>query len=136
MRISRGRKPGAPSERRTATFTGVVWADPVLADPDQALVVNTVLFEPGARTHWHRHTVGQILQVVAGKGWAANRQGEGGVMLPGDIVHIPAGEEHWHGASSDCYMVHTAISLGTTDWLEPVGDAEYLQPKDSHAASR
>jgi quercetin dioxygenase-like cupin family protein len=87
-------------------FTGVVWRDaaPTGSSPDVA--VNRVLFEPGARTHWHTHPEGQILYIIT------------------------PDEKHWHGATSDTYMVHMAINVATTtdggtDWLEPVTDQEY-----------
>ena len=67
MRINRGREP-LPSEQRGPTFTGRVWADPVLS-PKDGVVVNVVFFEPGARTHWHHHEIAQVLHVTAGSGW-------------------------------------------------------------------
>ena len=123
MRISRGRTD-APSERRSETFTGVVWADPVLPS-DDGIVVNNVFFEPGARTHWHTHEVAQVLYVLAGEGRVQSRDGTGFALTAGDTVHIPAGEEHWHGASPGSYLLHLAVSVGQTRWLEPVGDDDY-----------
>jgi quercetin dioxygenase-like cupin family protein len=123
MRIARGRK-GAPSEERGPTFVGRVWADPVLSAEDGVLV-NTVFFEPGARTHWHAHDGGQVLYVTNGSGWAQTRDGEGGPITAGDVVHFAPGEEHWHGAAPDSYVVHVAISLGSNTWLDPVSDEEY-----------
>jgi quercetin dioxygenase-like cupin family protein len=123
MRISRGRTD-APSERRGETFTGGVWADPVLPAVD-GIVVNNVFFEPGARTDWHTHEIAQVLYVLAGEGRVQSRDGTGGALTAGDTVHIPAGEEHWHGASPDCYLLHLAVSVGETRWLEPVADDDY-----------
>jgi quercetin dioxygenase-like cupin family protein len=123
MRISRGRT-GGPSEERGPTFTGRVWADPVLGAQD-GVMVNNVFFEPGARTHWHRHEVAQVLLVTSGAGWIQTRGGDGAPLTPGDTVHIPAGEEHWHGARADSYMLHFAVSVGATDWLDPVSDSDY-----------
>lgn len=123
MRISHGRESG-PSEQRGPTFTGRVWADPVLKAED-AVSVNNVFFEPGARTHWHRHEVAQVLHVISGEGWLQNRAGDGGRLTTGDTAHIPGGEEHWHGAAPDSYMAHLAISVGTTDWLDAVADEDY-----------
>ena len=97
MRIATGRVPGAASEQRGPTFTGRVWADPVLGAED-GVMVNNVFFEPKARTHWHTHEVTQVLYVLAGEGWVQVRGGVGGPISAGDTVHIPAGEEHWHGA--------------------------------------
>lgn len=124
MRITRARQAGKRSERRSDTFTGTVWGVPVL-DPAQQVVVNDVLFEPGARTHWHTHGIAQVLLVTHGAGFVKVRGGHGARLLPGDVVHIPAGEEHWHGATRDALMLHTAVSVGGTDWLEPVSEEDY-----------
>jgi quercetin dioxygenase-like cupin family protein len=125
MRIARGRA-GAPSEQRSATFTGRVWADPVLAAED-GVTVNAVFFEPGARTHWHSHDVGQVLHVTHGEGWVQVRGGDGTMITAGDVVHIGPGEEHWHGAAPTSYVLHVAVSLGGHEWLEPVSDEDYAQ---------
>ena len=124
MKINRGREAGTKSELRTATFTGEVWGDPVLPETDGVLI-NNVFFAPGARTHWHTHDQGQILLVTSGEGRARARDGSGGPLSAGDVVWIPPGEEHWHGADADSYMLHLAISLGGHDWLDPVTDEEY-----------
>jgi quercetin dioxygenase-like cupin family protein len=124
MKINRGREPGVVSELRTETFTGEVWGDPVLTGVDD-VIVNNVFFAPGGRTHWHRHAGVQILCVIAGSGHAYTRSGEGGEIRAGDIVYIPADEEHWHGADADSYLLHTAISFGDHLWLEPVSEADY-----------
>jgi quercetin dioxygenase-like cupin family protein len=123
MRIARGRAD-APSEQRSSTFTGRVWADPVLAASD-GVTVNVVFFEPGARTHWHAHEIGQVLHVTHGAGWVQARDGEGGPITAGDVVHIGPGEEHWHGAAPGSYLLHVAVSLGVNEWLEPVSDDDY-----------
>ena len=124
MRIARGRVPGAASEQRGPTFTGRVWADPVLGAED-GVIVNNVFFEPKARTHWHTHEVTQVLYVLAGEGWVQVRDGLGGPISAGDTVHIPAGEEHWHGAAADTYLLHLAVSVGETVWLDEVSDDDY-----------
>ena len=124
MKIIQGRASGAPSEARSDSFTGTVWADPVLAVPGE-LSINTVFFSPGARTFWHTHERGQILNVIAGSGLI---RAEGGTPMPiraGDTVWIPPGERHWHGAAPDSYMVHNATSLGRTLWQEEVADSDY-----------
>jgi quercetin dioxygenase-like cupin family protein len=126
MRIARGRVDGAPSEKRTETFTGGVWADPVLP-PEDGIVVNSVFFEPGARTHWHSHTEAQVLYVTHGRGWLQNREGTGYPLTPGDVAHIGPNEEHWHGAAPDSYLLHVAVSVGGHAWLEPVSDEDYAR---------
>lgn len=134
MKIVRGRAQRARSERRTATFTGTAWLDPVLPATD-GVTINDVAFSPGSHTHWHRHEHGQILRVSAGSGLVCSRGGQPQRLGPGDTVWVPAGEEHWHGAAPDSYLVHTAVSLGTTSWLEPVTADEYAavpgQPHDA-----
>lgn len=124
MKVTRGHEHGAPSEQRGPTFTGPVWADPAIAIPGGP-TVNTVFFPPGARTHWHDHEAGQLLLVSHGRGWAQVRDGDGAVLDPGAVVWFPPGEVHWHGALPGAYLVHTAISLGTTNWLDAVADAHY-----------
>lgn len=79
-----------------------------------------ITFQSGARTHWHRHTGGQLLYVVAGEGRISVRNGEEMRLRPGDLVYAPPNEEHWHGALSDGEMTHLALSFGTTEWLEEV----------------
>lgn len=123
MRTAKGRA-GSPSEQRSATFTGRVWADPVLPAQDD-VGVTTVFFEPGARTNWHTHAIGQVLHVTHGEGWVQVRGGAGNKIAAGDVVHIGPGEEHWHGAAPNSYMLHIAVSLGAADWLEPVSDHDY-----------
>ena len=123
MRVARGRA-SAPTEERGPTFTGKVWADPVLP-AERGIVVNNVFFEPGARTHWHTHEVAQVLYVLAGEGRVQSRDGSGAALTAGDTVHIDAGEEHWHGAAPGSYLLHLAVSIGTTSWLEPVADHDY-----------
>jgi quercetin dioxygenase-like cupin family protein len=124
MQINPGRARGLPSELRSSTFTGTVWIDPVLGATD-GVMVNNVFFAPGARTHWHRHERGQVLVVTSGEGRACTRGGEVQPIRAGDVVFFPPGEEHWHGGSPDSYVLHVAVSLGETDWLEPVADGDY-----------
>lgn len=124
MQIIKGRQGNARSESRGATFTGQVWADPVMPGTD-GVTINNVFFTPAARTHWHTHERGQILQIIAGKGWVCAEGEARREILPGDIVWIPAGERHWHGAAEDSYVLHTAISLGKTSWESAVTDADY-----------
>jgi quercetin dioxygenase-like cupin family protein len=124
MKINRGREEGVKSERREDTFTGEVWMDPVV-ERTGGVMVNSVFFAPGGRTHWHRHEHGQVLYVTSGQGRAYTRAGDGGTIRAGDTIHIPPGEEHWHGADASSYVVHLAVSLGETEWLEPVSDEDY-----------
>jgi quercetin dioxygenase-like cupin family protein len=124
MRIIRGREAGKPSENRTSTFTGTVWAD-ALVSGEPGVTVNNVWFGPRSRTYWHTHDVGQILQVIAGSGFVVTRDGHSEAISAGDIAWIPAGEEHWHGGSTESFLLHTATSVGTTNWLEEVSDADY-----------
>ena len=124
MKIIRGRAHGAASQQRTETFTGTVWSDPVLPT-SEGVTVNNVFFTPGARTHWHHHEHGQLLHITAGSGLICSEGGKPETIRPGDSVWVPAGESHWHGASPDSYMLHLAVSLGTTNWADPVTDTEY-----------
>ena len=110
--------------KQGSQFSGSVY--PYLTMPaTDGVVINTVNFTPGARTYWHSHEKGQILQVVAGRGLIQTKGEPVMVLRAGDTVWVPAGEQHWHGAAPDSYMVHTAISLGVTEWAEPVSDADY-----------
>jgi quercetin dioxygenase-like cupin family protein len=124
MRVAKGGRAGTRSEQRGPTFTGRVWADPVLGAED-GIMVNNVFFEPAARTHWHRHEMAQVLYVLAGEGWVQARDGAGAKLQVGDTVHIAAGEEHWHGAAPAAFLLHLAVSLGATEWLDAVSDADY-----------
>lgn len=127
--VSGGRQ-GVPSELRTATFVGEVWGDPVLPTTDRMLV-NTVHFAPGGRTNWHTHGIGQVLVVTAGEGLVFDRAGNGGRIRTGDLVHIPGGVEHWHGAAAESFMSHLAISVDGHEWLDPVSEEEYSQANRS-----
>ncbi len=130
MKISRSGEPGLQSQPRSDTFTGEVWATPVVPG-GEGVMVNSVLFLPGGRTNWHRHERGQVLYVTSGRGQIASRDGSGSAIAAGDTVFIPPGEEHWHGAAPDAYLVHLAISLGETQWLEPVSDDDYARRRDA-----
>lgn len=79
-------------------------------------------FEAGVRTHWHRHSQGQVLFVIEGSGRVGTRNGEVAKIGVGDLVEAPPDEEHWHGASEHTPMTHLSLSFGETDWLEPVSD--------------
>ncbi len=113
-------------------FTGVVWQDPVIEAPDPArLRAARVSFEPGARTAWHTHPLGQTLHVLSGLGRIQAWDGPVREIRAGDTVWIPPEEKHWHGASAGHGMVHLAMqeSLDGThvEWLEPVTDEQYAR---------
>src|SRR5205823_6558888 len=111
-------------------FTGTVRIDPLFQAPAPARVAGaSVTFEPGARTAWHTHPLGQTLIVTAGRGWAQRVGGPIEEIRPGDVVWIPPGEKHWHGATSTTAMTHIAIQEAldgkAVDWMEKVTDEEY-----------
>jgi quercetin dioxygenase-like cupin family protein len=124
MKIIHARDENAKVEKRTDTFVGDVWGDPVMPRTDGVLV-NSVHFGPCSRTHWHHHEGGQLLIVTSGEGWVATRAGGPKRIRKGDTIWTPPGEDHWHGSDDDSFLVHMAISLGTTEWLEEVGVEEY-----------
>ena len=111
-------------------FTGTVRIDPLNQAEDPARVAcATVTFEPGARTAWHTHPLGQTLIVTAGCGLAQRWGGPIEWIRPGDVVWIPPGEKHWHGATPTTSVTHIAIQERledrTVDWLEKVSDQQY-----------
>ncbi len=111
-------------------FTGAVRIEPLMqAEAPARVAAASVTFEPGARTAWHTHPLGQTLIVTAGRGLA---QREGGAMeeiRPGDVIWFPPGEKHWHGAGPDSAMTHIAVQEAldgkTVAWLEHVSDDQY-----------
>lgn len=110
--IRAAHKPDTASRQPTETFTGTVHMDPIFNAED--CMGNNVCFTPGARTYWHTHERGQILTVTMGTGFICPKGEQPRKLQVGDVVHIPAGETHWHGASETTLMAHTAISLGST----------------------
>jgi quercetin dioxygenase-like cupin family protein len=111
-------------------FTGTVRVDPMFKAPDPARVVGaSVTFEPGARTAWHTHPLGQTLVVTAGHGWVQCEGGPVEEIRPGDVIWFPPGEKHWHGATPTTAMTHIAIQEAldgkTVDWMEKVSDQQY-----------
>lgn len=111
-------------------FTGTVRIDPLFSAPAPARVAGAaVTFEPGARTAWHTHPLGQTLIVTAGVGRVQREGGSIEEIRPGDIVWFEPGEKHWHGAGPTTAMTHIAIQEALdgkpVDWLEHVTDAEY-----------
>jgi quercetin dioxygenase-like cupin family protein len=116
-----------PTEKGSAaTFTGDVWVDGIYAGAarEQARLA-VVRFAPGARTHWHSHRLGQVLHVLEGVALLGSRDGTVIEGRPGDTIRTAPGEEHWHGAAPDSFLVHTAVSLGVTQWREEVTDERY-----------
>jgi len=124
MKIFPGRQANAISETKAGTFTGKVFADPVMPTTD-GVTINNVFFSPGGRTYWHTHEVGQVLTVLAGEGWVCVDGEKAQPLRTGDVVWIPKGERHWHGASADSYLLHTAISIGKTSWEEEVAAGDF-----------
>jgi quercetin dioxygenase-like cupin family protein len=111
-------------------FTGSVRVDPLFQAPEPARVTgSSVTFEPGARTAWHTHPLGQTLIVTSGRGWVQREGGAVEEIRPGDVVWFPPGEKHWHGATPTTAMTHIAIQERlngkAVDWLEKVGDGQY-----------
>jgi quercetin dioxygenase-like cupin family protein len=113
-------------------FTGTVRIDPLFQAPDPALVQGaSVTFEPGARTAWHTHPLGQTLIVTSGRGRVQRWDGPIEEIHPGDVIWFEPGEKHWHGATPETAMTHIAIQERlngqTVEWLEKVSDEQYLK---------
>ena len=122
-----------PTRRMGADeFTGTVWQDPIIEAPEPARIRSArVSFEPGARTAWHTHPLGQTLHVISGVGRVQALGGPIREIRAGDTVWIPPGEKHWHGATRTTAMTHIAIQERldgrAVDWMEPVSDEQYGQ---------
>jgi quercetin dioxygenase-like cupin family protein len=118
-----------PQEGDPSHFTGRVWLAPMV-DPDAPdhMTVTEVTFEPGARTNWHSHAGGQTLLPLSGRGRIRSRDGTLERMQVGDVLWIPPGEHHWHGADPDAFLVQLSVTIGDgTTWDdEAVADTEYL----------
>ena len=120
----------APADR----FTGDAWVDGIVAgEPPSRVRVSLVRFAPGARNAWHAHAVGQTVHVMDGVGRIQARGGRILEIRPGDTIHTPPGEWHWHGAAPDRFMTHLAIWEAPeegpeSEWGDLVSDAEYLAP--------
>jgi quercetin dioxygenase-like cupin family protein len=111
-------------------FTGTVRIDPLFQSPAPARVAGaSVTFEPGARTAWHTHPLGQALVVTAGVGWVQCEGEAREEVRPGDVVWFPPGAKHWHGATATTALTHMAIHEAldgrTVEWLEKVSDEQY-----------
>jgi quercetin dioxygenase-like cupin family protein len=115
-------------------FTGTVMVDPLMdARPQTRVGAGHVTFEPGARSAWHTHPAGQILIVTSGTGWVQDWGGEKRDIRPGDVVWIPPGVKHWHGATATNVMRHIAVQETVdgrnVDWMEKVTDEQYGAPR-------
>ncbi|MBV9590901.1 MAG: cupin domain-containing protein [Hyphomicrobiales bacterium] len=126
------KRVGTQASRKPPTeyFTGTVRLDPLFQMPDPARVSGaSVTFEPGARTAWHMHPLGQTLIVTVGVGLAQREGGPIEEIRPGDVVWFPPGEKHWHGAAPTTALTHIAIQEAldgkNVEWLEKVSDREY-----------
>jgi quercetin dioxygenase-like cupin family protein len=126
------KRSGAEASRKGPAewFTGSVRIDQLFQAPEPARVSGgMVTFEPGARTAWHMHPLGQTLLIISGFGWVQRDGGPVEDVRPGDVVWFPPGLKHWHGASPTNAMTHIAIqeSLNgkNVDWLEKVSDEQY-----------
>jgi quercetin dioxygenase-like cupin family protein len=111
-------------------FTGTVRIDALFQAPDPARAAGaSVTFEPGARTAWHTHPLGQTLIITSGFGWVQREGGPVEDVRPGDVVSFAPGEKHWHGATPATAMTHTAIQERldgkVVDWMEHVSDEQY-----------
>ena len=126
------RSGSQPSRKGPAeNFTGTVRVDPLFDAPGQAHISGaSVTFEPGARTAWHAHALGQTLIVTYGCGRVQRWGGPVEEIRPGDVVWIAPGEKHWHGAAPTIAMAHIAIvektAENSTEWMEKVSDEQYL----------
>src|ERR1051326_7309136 len=120
-----------PSGRGPADwFTGLVRIDPLFEAPEPARVHSaSVTFEPGARTAWHTHPLGQTLIVTSGLGWTQCWGGPKEEIRPGDVIWCPPGVKHWHGATPTTAMSHIAIQEAldgkVVEWMEQVSDEHY-----------
>ena len=127
------RSGSQPSEKGPSEyFTGSVRIDPLFQAPPPARVAgSSVTFEPGARTAWHTHPLGQTLIVTAGSGRAQRWGGPIEEIRPGDVIWFAPGEKHWHGATRAIALTHIAVQERldgkAVDWLEHVSDEQYEQ---------
>ena len=125
------RSGSQPSTKGPAEyFTGDVRIDPLFEAPDPARVrAASVTFEPGARSAWHTHPLGQTLIVTSGCGWVQSQGGRKTEIRAGDVVWCPRNEKHWHGATTTTAMTHIAIQEAldgkVVEWMEKVSDEEY-----------
>jgi quercetin dioxygenase-like cupin family protein len=118
-------------------FTGDVWIDTIVQGQSTSpLSIAAVHFTPGARTAWHSHDGGQTLYVTEGTGLVQSRDEPVVEIRPGDVVHTPDGEEHWHGAAPHHFMTHLSVTEGAPHWGPHVTDKDYPGADQSGAAQR
>ena len=123
---------GKPNDAYAQYFVGQSYLNP-LTDPSKTVFLANVTFEPGCRNNWHIHKAesggGQLLICVDGEGWYQEEGKAAQSLKPGDVVTIPAGVKHWHGAKKDSWFSHIAVEVPgvgcSNDWCEPVSDEEY-----------
>jgi quercetin dioxygenase-like cupin family protein len=120
----------------TDYFTGTVWQETLIEAPAPArLRAVRVSFEPGGRTAWHTHPLGQTLYVLSGAGLIQSWNEAARIIRPGDVVWIPPGEKHWHGATPGNAMTHIALQEAldgsTAVWMEQVSDQQYTEASKS-----
>jgi len=131
MNIDVRRVGAKPSQKGPADwFTGSVRIDPLIeAKAPSRLAGALVTFEPGARTAWHTHPVGQHLIITSGVGWVQQEGGDVQEVRPGDVVWFPPNVKHWHGASASSGMSHIALQEAhdgsVVTWMEPVTEEQY-----------
>lgn len=126
---------GKPNDAYAQYFIGQSYLAPISSEQ---VGINNVTFEPGCRNNWHIHHAtkggGQLLVCVAGTGWYQEWGKPARLLHPGDVVNIPAGVKHWHGATADSWFAHLAIEVPgektSNEWLEPVTDEEYNKLKE------
>jgi quercetin dioxygenase-like cupin family protein len=126
------KRNGSQASRKgpVETFTGTVRVDPLFSSRDPARTSGAyVTFEPGARSAWHSHPLGQTLIVTSGSGWVQAWGAPVQEINPGDVIWTPPGEKHWHGAKANSSLTHIAIQEAlngkVVDWMEKVGDDQY-----------
>ena len=105
-------------------FTGEVWLRGTITASD-GTSIGIVHFSPGARTHWHRHSGGQFLYGVSGRGRVRTRGEPGHVLEPGDVIHVDPEEWHFHGGTPETPLIHVAVNGGSPEWGDPVTDDEF-----------
>lgn len=109
-------------------FSGQSYLKTLVANPDIAVGVANVTFEPGCRNNWHIHQDGfQVLLVTGGEGWYQEAGKRAQFLKAGDVIVTLGGVKHWHGATKDSWFTHLAITAGVAEWLEPVSSDVYAK---------